>query len=323
MIKKIACVFICLCLLASCSNGAESRTEFMLDTVCTVTVYDGKSSAVSSVFELCKELENRLSRTVENSEISKINKQIGAVQVSEDTAALIKKALNFGEISGGKFDVTVCSVSSLWDFNSQDIPKDEEINEALKSVDYKKVLVEGLYVNAGGTKIDLGAIAKGYICDKAGEFLQKEGVSEAIVNLGGNVTVIGDNSGKGYNVGIAKPFGEGTVATVNLSNLSAVTSGVYQRYIEKDGEIYHHILDPETGYSVKTDLYSATVISSSSADADALSTVCMLIGSEKAMELIEKTDGAEAFFISGENELIHTSGIEKIDNIYKLKDKIR
>lgn len=316
--KKIVCSLMCLVLLASCSARPTSRTEFLMDTVCKIDIYSG-SDKTEDAFILCRELENMLSRTKATSDIYKINS--GKSEVNPETAKLVEKALKYSEISDGRFDISVCSASELWDFNEGKIPQDKAISAVLEKIDYKRIKVDGNTVDSGGTKIDLGGIAKGYICDEVTAFLREKGTTEAIINFGGNVSIIGNNGGKGYNIGIAKPFSSDVVATVVLSDTSAVTSGVYQRYIEEDGKLYHHILDPKTGKSADTDLLSVTVISKSSADADALSTVCMLLGLKEGMELIESIPDTEAFFIDRSYNLSHTSGLEKSSNVWKCKEK--
>ncbi len=317
--KRIFCVFLCLFLLSSCGGKNSSKTEFMLDTVCTITVEKKNEDALKAAFDTAKELENRLSRTNINSEISKINNSNGALTVSEDTAKLIQRAIYYGDITSGKFDITLCSVSQMWDFTGDTLPDFQKIADAVKNVDYKKIEVKGNTVNSGGTRLDLGAIAKGYICDMVAQNLRENSVDEAIINFGGNVTVIGDNHGKGYTVGIAKPFSDTTIASVVLKNKSAVTSGIYQRYIEKDGKIYHHILSSETGMPVDTDIVSATVIFDNSTDADALSTACMLLGLNEATKLIESIDSAEAFFIDKNGNLTYTDGIYSDSNVFKIR----
>jgi thiamine biosynthesis lipoprotein len=143
------------------------------------------------------------------------------------------------------------------------------------------------------------------------DYLTSAGVNSAIINLGGNVLLIGSKpDGSDFTVGIEKPF-EGTAsyaATVSLSDRSVVTSGVYERYFTVDDRIYHHILDPATGFPSDTGLYSVTILSDRSVDGDALSTSCFVLGRKKGMELIESLDNTEAVFITDKNEMIYSSG---------------
>lgn len=159
--------------------------------------------------------------------------------------------------------------------------------------------------------IDLGAIAKGYIADQVKTYLKKQGIKHAIINLGGNVDVIGTKpDGSKYNIGIQKPFDESgeAITSVQLKDQTVVTSGIYERYFKKNGKLYHHILDPRTGYPCENNLYSVSIITDSSTKADALSTTCFLLGYEKGMELIQSMDGVEAIFIT-DDEKVHKIGI--------------
>ena len=306
---------LCLVLLVLCgcagndTDKLNKQTRFLLDTVCTVSA-DCDDETLNGAFALCEKLEKTLSRTNGESDVSRLNNSDGFTDVSDETRFLIERSLYYSEVSGGKFDITICPVSQLWDFKNQVIPSREEIAEALKNVDYHSVTVSENGVSAGGRKIDLGAIAKGYIADRLAEYFKEKGVGRAIVNLGGNVKTVGE-----FTVGIKKPFENETVATVKLNGKSAATSGIYERYIEKDGKIYHHILDPETGYGVENELASVTVIGDSSCDCDALSTVCMLVGTERAAKILKKNN-AEAVFIDRGGKITLTQGL------YRENDKI-
>lgn len=321
--KKIICIKMALCLLAlsgitGCSGttAQNTDTQFLLNTFITLTA-DCSDEELDAAFELCREYEAKFSRTDENSEVARINR-FGETKISKETRELIERSLYYSELSGGKFDITICPVSELWDFNNQVIPSRDEIAEALKNVDYQSIYLSyDNTVKTNGSTVDLGGIAKGYIADRLLEFFEEKGAVEGIINLGGNVLVFGDRD---YTVAIKKPFSENeTSATLKVKNKSVVTSGIYERYIEKDGVIYHHILDPETGYPAATDLLSATVICDSSVDADALATICILSGSRQARELIENTEGAQAVFINSDGKLFYTSGLKREDGYIILK----
>lgn len=305
-----------LLLLCGCAEQENTDTRFLLDTVVTLTAKcDGDT--LDGAFVLCEDYEKLLSRTKTGSDVYVLNNSQGFVEVDEDTQKVIEKALYYGDLSGGKFDITIYPVSSLWDFSGEVIPSRNEIAEALKNVDYQSIEIAENSVNLNGKKIDLGGIAKGYIADRLCDYFKKNDVSEGIINLGGNVVVFGERD---YTVGIKKPFSDGELAaSVKVRNKTVVTSGTYERYIPADIQIYHHILDPKTGYACETDLASATIISSSSIDADALSTICILLGLDKAKELIENTSDTEAIFIDNYNNLHYTSGLSKNDNEFTLK----
>ncbi len=306
-----------LLLLCGCADTQENKdTRFLLDTVVTLTAACD-SETLDGAFGLCETYEKMFSRTVENSEVYTLNNSDGFYEVSDDTLQIIEKAIYYGDLSNGKFDITIYPVSSLWDFNNQVVPSRDEISEALKSVDYQSIEIDKNQVNLHGKQIDLGGIAKGYIADRLLDYFKESQVSEGIIDLGGNLVVWGDRD---YTVGIKKPFADGELAaTVKLRNKTVVTSGTYERYISADGKIYHHILDTKTGFACDSDLVSATIIADSSFDADALSTVCILVGLDRAKEIIENTASTEAVFIDSDNILHYTSGLSLKDNTFTLK----
>ena len=307
-------MLLLLLLLCGCSQdenkALNSETRFLLDTACTVSA-DCDDETLSGAFVVCEELEKLLSRTVKGSDVYRLNEADGFVSVSDDTLRLLEKSVYYGNLTDGKFDITVCPVSELWDFKNQIVPSRSEIAEALKNVDYHSVEIKGNTASLNGKKIDLGGIAKGYITDKVISYFESKGVKKALVNLGGNIGMTGR-----FNIGIRKPFTEEILLNMPLENKSAVTSGIYERYIEKGGEIYHHVLDPATGYGVKNELSSVTVIGNNSADCDALSTACLLLGTEKGKAIIENTAETEAVFISREGDITLTAGL------YRENDKI-
>lgn len=305
-------MMLILLLLCGCNSGEteNSETRFLLDTVCTVTA-DCGDDIINGAFSLCENLERTLSKTVTDSDVYKLNNTEGFVSVSDGTLKTVERALYYSELSGGKFDITIAPVSALWDFKNQVIPSKDEISEALQNVDYHSIEIKNGEISSGTKQIDLGGIAKGYIADRATEYLKENDAENALVNLGGNICMIGE-----YNIGIQKPFDDSVIASIALKDKCVVTSGIYERYIESDGKIYHHILDPKTGYGAENELASVTVIGEKALDCDALSTVCMLLGTESGMDIINNTADTEAVFIDRENNITLSSGL------YREKDKI-
>lgn len=294
-----------LLLLCGCGAGEQdnSQTRFLLDTVADITALCDDET-LSGAFELCERLEKVLSRTVSGSDVDRLNGTDGFVSVSEDTLKTVERAVYFSDLSGGKFDITICPVSELWDFKNQVVPSRDEIAEALKNVDYHSIEINANEISLNGKKIDLGGIAKGYITDRVREYFADRDVKKALINLGGNIGMIGK-----YSIGIKKPFEDSVIATVELQDKSVSTSGIYERYIKKDGKLYHHVLDPETGYGAENELASVTVIGNSSLDCDALSTVCLLSGTEDGLNIIENTAYTEAVFIDRDNNITLSSGL--------------
>ncbi|MCR5774188.1 MAG: FAD:protein FMN transferase [Lachnospiraceae bacterium] len=291
---------ISVLLLCSCSTGKEneaSGTGVYFDTVIDIKIYDERAEELlSDCFKLCGDMERILSAHDENSELYRLNHRKGqSVEVSGDLASCIKAGLYCGEISDGAFDITILPVSGLWDFGSEThrVPGDDEIKEALKKVGYGRVHCEGNIVTFDDpeTQIDLGGIAKGYISSKLKEYLKSEGCTSAMINLGGNVSTVGSRpDGSAWVVGIQEPFKErGTVyETVEVKDRCVVSSGTYERHFAVDGKEYHHILDPSTGYPADTSLEQATVVGEDDVLCDALSTICVLLGKEKAGEMIKE-----------------------------------
>ena len=304
-------IFAVLC---SCTPATGTATQIYFDTAVTLTA-DCSNDVLSGAFSLCADYEEKLSRTKSESEISLL--RTGKKEVSDDTLEVIRKGLYYSELSGGRFDITAAAITDIWDYKNEIVPSRDEIAEALKNVDYESVKISGNEVDTSGKALDLGGIAKGYIADKLLQYFNSNGVSSGIINLGGNVTVFGDRY---YNVAIKDPFnGDVLPLTLHIKNKSVSTSGTYERCFEKDGVFYHHILDTKTGFPAQSDLVSASVIGDTSADCDALSTICILYGLEDAKDLIENTAGFEAIFIDKDNNTHLTGGLKTADGNIELK----
>lgn len=243
-----------------------------------------------------------------------------SVTLSENLSGLIEKGLFYSRLSKGLFDITICPVSSLWDFTGENpkVPEQKELDAALTKVDYRKLKLDKttLTFEIPGMELDLGGIAKGYIADALKQYLEKDGVSSGLVDLGGNIVCIGGKpDGEKFHIGIQQPFADRneTIAAVNVQDLSIVSSGVYERYFKtEDGTLYHHILSPKTGYSYENDLIGVTILSEQSVDGDGLSTSCFAMGLEKGMELIDSFDGMEAVFITSDEKMHYSNGYEEL-----------
>ena len=305
---------------ASSETGKITKSDFVLNTVATITLYDvSDEKLIDECFELCRRYESLFSRTDENSEIYKLNhREISSV--SAETAQLISEGLYYSNLSDGAFDITIEPLSSLWNFSSDSlsVPSAADIEAACKKIDYSAVTVSGSTVTFSNkyTAIDLGAIAKGWIADRVKELLLSRGVKRAIINLGGNVLCIGGKTAtEGFKIGVQYPFKEGSIASVTVSDLSVVTSGIYERDFEQDGKLYHHILNPKTGYPYDNGLLSVTIIGKDSGICDALSTTCFALGRDAGTALIEGMNGYYAIFITSDYRLWYTSGAESALNI--------
>lgn len=301
---------------APVSREGINMVDTYFDTVVTIQLW---GTADDSLLEHCKELcgqyEQLLSTKITGSEIYQINSAEGRpVEVSDETIYLIKKGLEYGELSQGKFDITIEPLSKLWNFghNDGEMPDAAAIEEAKSHVNYKNVIIEGNTVTMKDPKagIDLGGVAKGYIADRLKAYLVKNKVKHGLINLGGNMLAIGTRlDGDNFCIGVQKPFDEQNVAitTLEVNDKSVVSSGSYERYFKKDGKLYHHILNPATGYPFENNLLQVTIESDSSMEGDCLSTTCFALGLEEGTKLIESMKGVKAVFVTDDYEL-HYAG---------------
>lgn len=319
--KKAAALFMTVLLLlsfTSCSsplkNEKISVTGIYFDTVIKIDTWGSKASTLEECKKICKNYENLFSNKIETSEISKINSSAGTpVKVSQETINLISMGLHYGELSDGKFDITIAPLSDLWNFTDNPehvIPDLTVIKSACAHVDYRTIQIDETVSTVTLldplAKIDLGGIAKGYIADRLKAYLKQEGVEHALINLGGNVLTLGTSyDGSPFRIGIQKPFDEqnASIDVVEVNDRSVVSSGVYQRYFKENGTLYHHILNPETGYPYDNNLLQVTIISDASADGDALSTCCFALGLEEGSALIESLDNVQAIFVTDDYRL--------------------
>ncbi len=320
-LKRIAALTVALAIfICGCSGSRSERnltyTDTLFDTAISVTVLDSvKQDVMEGCKELCRSYDAKFDISNEDSEISKINNAKGKpVEVSDDTITLIKKGLYYSEISDGVFDITIGAVTKLWDFTSDDhkIPSNNKIKKALTHVNWRYVSLSDNTVTLTDKKasLDVGAIAKGYIADRIKDYLKDNGVSHAIINLGGDVLTMGSKlDGSDYNIGIQQPFGEAgdAITSVKVSNKAVATSGLYERYFEKDGEIYHHIISSTKGKPVSNSLASVTVITNSCLTADAVSTWCFLLGYKKALKLVDQLDNVDAVFITKKDKIRYST----------------
>ncbi len=281
---------------------------------------------ITEAFKLCDKYEKLLSKTIDSSDISKINNAGGkSVAVDPITIEVLNKGIEYGDLSDGAFDITIGKATDLWNFTEVDdtgaktgsVPDEKVLTEAITHVDYKSVVIEGNTVRLTDPQgeIDLGGIAKGFIADKVTEFLEKEGVTSAVVNLGGNIVVIGEKgsslsepTGQLFAIDVKDPTSENgeMLGRLSCKDKTIVTSGTYERYFELDGKRYHHILDTKTGYPTDTDVLSVTIIAEKgmSVDCDGLSTSCLALGMEKGISLVKKMDGVRAIFVNTDGEVV-------------------
>ncbi|WP_080147119.1 FAD:protein FMN transferase [Marinilactibacillus piezotolerans] len=305
------------------------RTEFLMGTVVRVTVYnDGKEEALTKAFDRIESLASYITteETEEHSIIQSINDAAGqeAVSVPDDLYALIRSAVHYSEKTEGSFDLSVGPLTSLWHIGYPDArkPAQSEIDEVLSLIDYKIIELDDteqtVYLPEKGMQIDLGGIAKGFITDEAVNVLKDNGVDTAIVDLGGNIFVMGNSArsmSEKWNVGVQDPFKERgeILGSIPVSNRSIVTSGIYERYLEADGKQYHHLLDPKTGYPFDNELAGVSVITDQSIDGDGLSTSLFSKGLEDGLSFVNQLENTEAIFVTKDKEVYLSKGLTDFD----------
>lgn len=257
---------------------------------------EGVPAQVSTAFHelraLCERYENLFSRTIPTSDVSRINGARGkVVAVAAETAQLVARALTYCEKSGGVFDVTAGCLTRLWDFHRGIVPEKQTLQQAVQHVDWRTVNVfpenDTWHVQLADpdAALDVGGIAKGWIADELGKYLQRKGFEDFLINLGGNVLAHGHNAqGKPWTIGITNPFPDQSEnVVVRCTGESVVTSGTYERCFQKNGVLMHHILDPRTGLPVVTDAVGATIICEKSIDAEGFSTTALALGVENGL----------------------------------------
>ena len=325
-------------------NEPISISSIKLNTAVQITIYDSQDKALlDDCLALCDKYELIFSRTNEKSELYKLNHRkdtsdkdpnadgqttpypvsgtADTWHISEDLASLLSQGLSITRESDGAFDIAIAPLTSLWDFTAEDpkVPDDAAIQKALPLCSSDGVTIDGqdITLPSDDIQFDVGAIAKGYIADRMKDLLVKKGVKSAIINLGGNVLCIGSKpDGTPFKVGIQKPFADRneTEAVMDITGKSVVSSGIYERCFKQGGKLYHHILNPQTGYPYDNGLISVTIISDQSVDGDALSTTCFALGLEDGLKFAEKK-GVQAVFITEDYELHYTDGFQDEINV--------
>lgn len=328
-------LFVLGLVIAGCSSNQKEETkvnkdpyskqELLLGTYVQIRIYDdGKEEVLDKAFDRVKELGDKITVNEPGSEIDAVNEKAGIepVKVSDDVYTLLKRAYEYSEDSKGGFDMAIGPITQLWHIGFDDArkPSQEEIDQALKLVDYHKVVLDDkektVYLEEKGMELDLGAIAKGYITDEVVKVLEDNGVTTAIIDLGGNVYVLGHSprgEDEDWNVGIQDPnkARNTVIGTVKERDKTLVTSGIYERYLKVNGETYHHLFDPTTGYPFDNDIAGVTIITNKSIDGDGLSTAVFSMGVKEGLEYVEGLKDVDAIFVTKEDKVYISKDIEE------------
>lgn len=319
-------IFLSLLFLAllstGCTQAPPAQTEFIFGTICSINLFkEGTEKRYSALFTRLRELDAILSSSREDSTLAKINASAGMnpVYVEKEILDILTPALFLAKKSQGSFNPAIGSLVRLWNIGSDGakVPEKDAISNALNSINWRKIQIDydenTVFLKEKGMRLDLGAIAKGYIADEAARMIHSWNIHRGIIDLGGNILVIGSKEPeKPWHVGIRNPEmpGGNSVVSLYVSDISIVTSGINERFFIKDGIQYHHILDPKTGYPANNELLSVSVLSTDSIEADALSTTLFLLGTKKAISFLADFPNVEAIFIDKTHAVRITKGLQ-------------
>jgi thiamine biosynthesis lipoprotein len=298
--------------------GFVQQGRPLMATWVSVQVPGGAQGESDGAFAEFEAVERELNEWKPGSPLAAVNDGAGGppVVVPPALLAAVERGLELGRLTDGAFDVTWAALWGLWDFRADapTVPDAAEIDRRRALIDFRRVAVDRatstVSLPAAGMKIGLGGIAKGLALDRAAARLRERGVADFLLSAGGQVYAGGTKEGTPWRVGLRDPRGtaEDFFAVVAVRDGSVSTSGDYERFFERDGVRYHHILDPRTGRPARG-LRSATVIARESALADALSTAVMILGRERGLALVETLPGVEAVVVDDAGAWTATSGL--------------
>lgn len=303
------------------SENAVTKDVFAMDTYMSLTAFGEEAEyAVDSAISYIEEMDALLSTGLETSEVSQLN-STGAWTLSSDSAAIMKYAIEICNDTDGAFQPLLYPIMEAWGFPDKEyrVPETSELERLLTLTDLSKMHFDpstgSVFFDLTGMKIDFGGIAKGYISSQIKEIFASCGVTSGMVNLGGNVQVIGTKTdGSPWRVGVQNPDSDGDyLGILDIQDKAIITSGGYERYFEQDGEVYHHIIDPATGYPAQSGLVSVTIVSEDGTLADGLSTALFVMGLEQASAYWEEhKDQFDAILLTDQGELYVTEGIQNV-----------
>ncbi|THJ16222.1 MAG: FAD:protein FMN transferase [Nitrospira sp. CG24B] len=311
----------CVAVPPASQSIVSKRTQMHMGTLVTITAVspdqDVGNRAMQVAFDEIKRLEQLLSTWRSDSELSRVNQEAGRrpVQVSAETLELVTRSLELGRLTLGGFNIALGPAIEAWSvIERQRIPDERELQQLKLLVDWTRIQVNKeartIYLPHTGMRIDVGGIGKGYAADRAVAEMKRVGVMGGVVALSGDIKAFGVlPDRKGFPVGIKHPRREEElIAMIDLNNEAISTAGDYERFFERDGVRYHHILDPQTLQPART-CQSVTVIAKEGTMADGLDTGIFVLGPEQGMALVERLPGVEAIIIDQEGKITVSSGL--------------
>ena len=321
--RLITYIVLIIMLIAQTSCGKDEKNNdvkksdesfFAMDTYITVTAYgENSDEAVKAAENKITALEKLWSVTDQNSEVYAANHN-GTAGLSDDTAELVRFALDMCDTTDGAFDISLYPVLTAWGFTTDEhhVPTDAELAALLENVGYDRITLDGNTLTVpDGMQIDLGAVGKGYAGDLAVQELKANGITSALLDLGGNIQTIGTKpDGSTWKISVRSPYGDGSFATVSVKDKAVITSGGYGRYFEENGDVYWHILDPKTGKPAHSGLLSVTVIGDEGRLCDSLSTSLFVMGIDRAEQLWKERMDFDFIAVSEKGDIYITEGIK-------------
>jgi len=324
-LRKFMLLVIILLTIAGCGlqNEIAVRHFFAMDTINTITLYGVDRHRAETLLDYAERLvahyEGIFSKTMPGSEIYKINNRTQSeIEVSAEVRHLVERSLQMSRLTDGLFDITIEPISALWNFSGEDrfVPEYSAIAKAMQGVGFENVMLteNTIIFKDSRTRLDLGAVAKGFIADRIGSYFAENGVERAIINLGGDILTIGGRTNtEPWRIGVRNPADLGELSgTLMVRGRAVASSGVYERQFETGGRVYHHILNPRTGYPVQTDLASVTIVADTALEGDLLSTAALLLGLDDGILLIESIEGVEGVFITDDGRVVVTDNLGNI-----------
>ncbi len=295
-------------------NTMHTSTLFAMDTIMELQAY-GNEEVLAGAEAMIRDIEKKVSVTDEASEISKLNAN-GSASLSDDTKELLSEALEICDKTDGALDISIYPVLKAWGFTTSDysVPSDEDLDSLLEHVNYKDIAINESNASIKqGMQIDLGSVTKGYTSSHIADYFRENGVTSALINLGGNVECVGSKpNGEKWKVAIKSPFKDSksnVLAVIDAEDVAIITSGGYERYFEENGETYWHILDPKAGYPAQNGLISVTIIGKDGTLCDGLSTALFVMGLEKATKFWQESSDFDAVLVADNGDIYITEGI--------------